>query len=532
MTRDAVTTSHVGGFAVKCLPRAESIVHTRVVPDPEAFARSGTVLRESMSRVTARVCAEGLGTILLKSHRRPRFWRAVRSLLSAGRSLTEWNASRYLAGLGLPVPEALGEGEERRLRVLGRSFFLSRFEDGLRDLATALADQPPPQAKRLHTRVAKLVRSMHDFGFDHRDLHPGNVLVGPGPGESCRLRIVDLHRVCVGPPVSMRRRIRALAFLHAYMHPPTPESTLRDWLSVYEPDTSLHPEMSDRVHREMGRLRATRRKSRAKRCMMESTVYTRDVPMGRGARRRDVDADTVRRAIEAHRRAASSGEGNGIIKQSDRSTVTRVDGTIVKQALPGRGLRGVRHRLVPRLDQSGYRNAHRLMEERVGTARPLALVQSQGHTFTLYDDLDDCVRLDHLARDLFARADRRDGMRLLRASAAWVGDLHARGIYHGDLKGVNVLVRVTPSAFAFHLIDTDRCRFSDCRVDLRRRTKNLAQLAASIPVTVTKTDRLRWFRIYGTHSGAERAPTSEREIARRVQDALDQKIVVTDEPIE
>ncbi len=531
MPRHDVTAAHVGGFAVASVPRAESVVHTRVVPDPEAFARGGTVLRESMSRVTARVLADGLGAVLLKFHKRPRRLRALRHLVARGRSRMEWDAARYLAGAGLPVPEALAMGEERRMRLLGRSFFLARFEDGLRDLATTRADQPPEQAKRLDARVARLIRTMHDLGFDHRDLHPGNVLAGPGPGEACRLRLVDLHRVRLGQTVSRRGRVRSLAYLHAYMTPPSSESTLRSWLQAYEPDEEQRSLWVEHVMRDMRRLRAVRRKSRARRCMVDSTIYTRDVPLGTGARRRDVDPEAIEYAIDTHRHVVAHAAGK-LLKQSERSRVSRVDGIVVKEALAGGGWRGLRHRLVPRLDQSGYRNAHRLMNEGVGTARPLAIVQTRGHTYTLYDELVDCRRLDHLAREMFLNTRSEDRARLLRASAAWVGNLHARGIYHGDLKGVNILVQANRGAFSFHLIDTDHCRFFDEPVDTRRRIKNLAQLAASIPISVTKCDRLRWFRDYAHVSGLTRSRSLERDYARRVQEALDRKIVVIDEPIE
>ena len=111
----------------------------------------------------------------------------------------------------------------------------------------------------------------------------------------------------------------------------------------------------------------------------------------------------------------------------------------------------------------------------------------------------------------------------------WLGGLHADGVYHGDLKGVNVLVDHRGETPAFRLIDTDRCRFVPGVVDTRRRMKNLGQLAASIAVCVSRTERLRWYRRYVAVAGI---PAEEREAARRVAAALAQKIVVVDEPIE
>jgi hypothetical protein len=156
-------------------------------------------------------------------------------------------------------------------------------------------------------------------------------------------------------------------------------------------------------------------------------------------------------------------------------------------------------------------------------------VRHRGGIYTLYADLSDRPRLDHLARRVFCDENRTARADLLRSSADWLRRLHRLGVYHGDLKGVNVLVSGTRGRFAFHLIDTDRCLFSDGPVGPRRRVKNLSQLAASIPRCVTRTDRLRWYRRY-----AEGTPLADMEarVARDVAAQLDHKILVVDDPIE
>ena len=98
-----------------------------------------------------------------------------------------------------------------------------------------------------------------------------------------------------------------------------------------------------------------------------------------------------------------------------------------------------------------------------------------------------------------------------------------------DVSPFNVLVGERNGAPAFRLIDTDHCRFFPHVVDARRRVKNLAQLAASIAVCVTRTERLRWYRRYVETAGV---PAAERETAVQVAAALARKIVVVDEPIE
>jgi tRNA A-37 threonylcarbamoyl transferase component Bud32 len=151
--------------------------------------------------------------------------------------------------------------------------------------------------------------------------------------------------------------------------------------------------------------------------------------------------------------------------------------------------------------------------------------------------LSDLPRLDHLARRLFAEEREGEAAALLRDSARWVGGLHAHGIYHGDLKGVNVLVAQQPDGFHFHLIDTDHCRFFAGSVDRRRRIKNLAQLAASIPESVTRADRARWYDLYEAERAGQAGESPADEAGRaalcqEVDALMAEKIVVVDEPIE
>ena len=113
---------------------------------------------------------------------------------------------------------------------------------------------------------------------------------------------------------------------------------------------------------------------------------------------------------------------------------------------------------------------------------------------------------------------------------ALVGGLHARGIYHGDLKAVNVFVRPRHGRDSFCLVDYDRVDFGAGPVPFRRRVKNLAQLAASVGTYFSRADRLRFFRAYAEWVAG--AWEERRRAAREVREACARKIVVTRDPIE
>jgi len=521
----------LAGFRGEVVPELESVLHTQVLHDPMAVAQAGESLRPSMSRLTSRVVLPDYGTVLLKVHRIRSSTERMQSLVRRSRAHQEYRAARFLDAAGLPVAQPLAYGEQRRGGMLHASFFIAAFLPNVRPVHEVLPVQPADKRRALLGRLSVLIRAMHDAGFDHRDLHSGNVLAGPGPGDACALYLTDLHRSRMGASVPRAARLASMArWLHSLQAVLTPE----EWMVVldrYQTDGGRCELPTADVMDAVRKLERRRRASRGKRCFKESTVYTRDVGAGRGARRRDLSLERLEAVLRAHDREAQPGRP-GLAKAGRKGVVTRHGDIVVKERRAASAFGRLRDRLAPQRHAAGYRHAHMLGVLGVGTAKPLAFVQRDGRTFTLFEDLSKLPRLDHLARELYAGSDRRRQVALREASALWLGALHAGGVYHGDLKGVNVLVEEGPRVVGFRVIDTDHCRFFPYPkpVDARRCVKNLAQLAASIPVSVTRSERLRWYRLYRHVAPAPMKDT--RAVASEVAAALAQKIVVLDEPIE
>jgi hypothetical protein len=104
-----------------------------------------------------------------------------------------------------------------------------------------------------------------------------------------------------------------------------------------------------------------------------------------------------------------------------------------------------------------------------------------------------------------------------RALARALGDLfrrlHAAGLYHNDLKDVNVLVAGGAVSPRCVLLDLERVRVLR-RLSPRRRTKNLVQLARTLGVRASAADRARFLRAY---LGPEASRAERRTWARAVE---------------
>jgi serine/threonine protein kinase len=79
--------------------------------------------------------------------------------------------------------------------------------------------------------------------------------------------------------------------------------------------------------------------------------------------------------------------------------------------------------------------------------------------------------------------------------AQWLSHLHQKNLYHQDMKTCNILVSENGETWDFHLLDLEDVRLDE-KVDEKRLFKNLLQLNTSIPKTITRTDRFRFFKEY------------------------------------
>ncbi len=101
---------------------------------------------------------------------------------------------------------------------------------------------------------------------------------------------------------------------------------------------------------------------------------------------------------------------------------------------------------------------------------------------------------------------------LLRALGREVGAWHQAGLYHGDMRAGNILVRPTAGAWDFFWLDNERNRHFTSLPE-KRRLRNLMQLAMESKA-VSTTDSMRFWRAYAAAVGLPRR--SEKQTLRRI----------------
>lgn len=134
-------------------------------------------------------------------------------LLGLGRPIDELRITAALVAAGVSVPTpalvvAVRSGP--RWRAAFGTLFEEKAIDG-----TAWLSSAPDRSRlvRAATATATAVRSFHDAGARHNDLHLGNLLIKERAGRT-EVVIVDLDRSKLGGPLTLAQRTRDLMRLH------------------------------------------------------------------------------------------------------------------------------------------------------------------------------------------------------------------------------------------------------------------------------------------------------------------------------
>ena len=85
--------------------------------------------------------------------------------------------------------------------------------------------------------------------------------------------------------------------------------------------------------------------------------------------------------------------------------------------------------------------------------------------------------------------------RFLRELGETIGRMHEAGIFHGDLRAGNILVKEAGPYWKFYLLDNERTKKFNT-LPRKLRVKNLVQINMLPSKLINRTDRMRFFKSY------------------------------------
>lgn len=510
-------------------------------------------------------------------------WARWSRLLRGSDSVGEWRCADYAARHGIDTVQPIAAADSPWTASRPGSILLTI---GLPD-AIALDDlwsRLDPQAtktratkNRVIDAVARLIARAHQNGFEHRDLHPGNILVEPLGDGQYRALFVDLHNIRLGRKVDVARVVHNLAtfnhwfdiwgqrtdrlrFLDRYLH----------WRQVME-DENAHGFPLSLDRRELIRhiAQATEAHANAlyakrdRRCLRSGPYFARlkldggwrahvflsakhAVP-GSRASEISLTPQQWHHWLQQPADLIDHRDVRRVIKISSTAVIRRAalplsDGTnldvVCKYSREVPGLKLLLNIFRPSRAMRTWRRAHALLQRRIPTARALAYAERrvfglprESLIITEYienaRDLDTVLSMD--LRALTVPQQRVLKRRLIEGLVTIVRRMHARGFAHRDFKAPNIIVQWNgqpenePRLFLVDLDGIHRRRYADERAVLRA----IMRLNISLDHCrrVTRADRLRFLKIYLERTGRsdrswkplwrELAALSERKRARR-----------------
>lgn len=514
-----------GGFCWRVDPSVRAHLEAEYAGREERLrqAAARAPLKDNNARAIFRLAGPDGARWLVKWFK-PRGWRGgLARLLRGSHAQREWDNQVRLAAAGVPTSASVAVAERRGLGGGGEAFLFVREVADARSLRDALRQEGTglglPGRRRLVERLADLVARMHAAGFDHRDLHAGNVLVSGPLSPEAPLLLIDLHRGDWRRRVGPARRLGRLARLVHSLAAVLPRTDGVRFLRAYFAATANGGTQALGARRLVRRVLAQAAvfgarlvARRTRRCLHRSSVFG------------------VKRSAEGtlyYRRALASADIVQVIARHD--AVRRVDRALLLKDLPDRSLSRGRLRLgdadvevavkefrpvgllgeIKRLAghspaRQAWLAAHGFAVRGQPTAQGLALYEEAagpraGRSLLLTEWIAGAIAANRYVEEVVGgaagpgRLAARRG--LVAALAAAVRGLHRAGIHHHDLKANNLLMAPAAPAHRVWFLDLDRVTFGT-PPGVAARQKALAQLNASMPASLTRTDRLRFLHAY------------------------------------
>jgi tRNA A-37 threonylcarbamoyl transferase component Bud32 len=467
--------------------------------DPVFFVKhyGGEIIKDSRYRWAGIFLLRTNQKIFLKRDKTKGWLEALKYSFLPSKGRKEWFIAYQLQKKGLPIPKPLGWMEKIHRGWVKESYYMSEAIGSgvsLIELVTNKIDIPIES-------LAKTVRLFHDTGLFHKDLHGGNFIWN---GKSFFL--TDLHRSKIRSSVSNNERLWNLAQLFYSLRSMWEEKDfllfLKKYFSPWGLDSQKEKEVFEKIQALMFSLQRRQFKSRTKRCLKESTEFSKQKEGKiRYYHRRDFSLDLLRKNIERHQKISRE-KTEDLIKDESGVTISMVEEgekkIVVKEFHPLTLWDRLKELFRRSKSMKAWINGNGIIVRGVTALNPLGLAEERRglglkRSFFLMEALEGGEELDRYLFNGFQ--DMLEKRAFIKTFAQWIAYLHKMGIYHRDMKACNILVSINKTSWDFYLLDLEDIRL-DRRVNIRELFRNFLQLNTSIPRTITHTDRLRFLKNY------------------------------------
>ena len=465
-------------------------------PVSSVQAMGGTVVKESRWRWAAIVTLPNGRRIFIKKDRSKGWFDYLKYVIFPSKAHKEWLIAVQLRRKNVAVPQPMGWMEKVSAGRVQESYYIS---EAIGSGRSAIEEPNRFRDEKGVIDLAKAVKTIHESGLYHRDFHAGNFLWHQGS-----LFLTDLHDTRLLQRLSLRKRLWSLTHLLLSLKSIWGGREEAQFVQTYFAGQPSHgqrmKETLDRIHHDMDRLEKRHWRSRTKRCLQESTEFTVEKEgRARCYRRRDFPLDQVQAALRKHQEMVRE-KPFALAKHSPEVAVSIIDVEQkrigVKQFRPSQRLDRWKERVRRSKGLKAWIGGNGLKARGIPSVKPLALVERKDwagwhESCLLMETFEGGQELD---RYLFSGfKDLKEKRRFVLEFARWFSHLHPKGVFHKDMKACNILVLKNEGSWNFFLLDLEDVRFDQPMTE-EKFLKNLLQLNSSTPRSMTRADRLRFFK--------------------------------------
>jgi tRNA A-37 threonylcarbamoyl transferase component Bud32 len=470
---------------------------------PERLASALAVKHSRVRDVFFLPAHESHPASVLKVYRARGAGALARTLLLGSPAQREWNALRRLRSAGVNAPQPLALGTKPPFS----SYLVTRRIESCATLEDLLLGKAPcPVApKDLAEACGRLIRSMHEAGVEHRDLHAANLLVDP----EGRPHVTDLHGARLARTLSRRARTRDLLSLAGafLIH-----GSQRDRFRFFKAYSNAGQEEARRIeHLARERLFLFLRKF-DRRCLRGGRNFqTLGIHELTGMAERSDRALVLARSLGPYPVERLEERGQRLhTGAGTRVYAFQVDGNhyIVKSYRNPGAWEIVKRLFRGSKAQRCWLNYHKLIFRGLSIPKPVLFLEDPlgsplGRSFVATEAAD-----EHIMLDVFLdRADRAALLTVLHRLAAAVARMHRLFLRNRDMKAQNILVSPSMELLFIDPDGVESMRDPYPYVLARDLMRINASFTTSRPVSLA--DRLRFLKRYMKHMGFPRSSLRE-----------------------